>query len=454
VELSAPSIIQKTAKDQTAKGADGDLLLFLFCEGVLMTAPYLRKAAFTLIELLVVIAIIAILAALLLPALAAAREKARRTACIANLKQFGIALQSYASDYSGYYPSWPGHSTYPSWDMNDMTQMDSEYPENESPQKPYNAGIYSDPRTGDTIGSTGIIVFDLYADPYNKGRWWPFSRLISTGQMAAGGTEADFRADGNLSAAPWGLGNLAVGGYLPNLKSLYCPSTGGSMPGPNLRIDRLNSGLEWMAASVEDIKRLGGTDGRALTHGDYSQLHQMKTYKNQPLNALACDYEYRVLPDSMWKDLVPSPGYKVYGMKPAQYSTSGTIPFKTQKIVGGRAIVSDVFTNGYEASRWNGEPGYGHWAHRDGYNILAADGHAVWMGDPQQKFMWMPMNEAKLPGATSRYGYGSRADAGGWSADLGNTTMENQADGNNRGGLGAWAWHALDLHLNIDTDVQ
>jgi prepilin-type N-terminal cleavage/methylation domain-containing protein/prepilin-type processing-associated H-X9-DG protein len=57
------------------------------------------RRGFTLIELLVVIAIIAILAAILFPVFARAREKARQTSCLSNLKQMGLACMMYAQDY-------------------------------------------------------------------------------------------------------------------------------------------------------------------------------------------------------------------------------------------------------------------------------------------------------------------------------------------------------------------
>lgn len=64
----------------------------------------MSRRGFTLIELLVVIAIIAILAAILFPVFASARESARRTTCVSNLRQLGMAAHMYAGDFDELFP--------------------------------------------------------------------------------------------------------------------------------------------------------------------------------------------------------------------------------------------------------------------------------------------------------------------------------------------------------------
>lgn len=77
----------------------------------------MKRRAFTLIELLVVIAIIAILAAILFPVFAQAREAARTSACLSNLKQIGLSVKMYSADYDEEFPM----GTYPgprNWEVN------------------------------------------------------------------------------------------------------------------------------------------------------------------------------------------------------------------------------------------------------------------------------------------------------------------------------------------------
>lgn len=124
------------------------------------------RRGFTLIELLVVIAIIAILAAILFPVFAQAREKARQTACLSNMKQIGLSIKLYAQDYeekfpNGCYNGYDGPGTERNWGV------DIYYPPTGGSAGPLDAGV-------DGTGCYGWKFYSFLMNrqltPYQKNR--------------------------------------------------------------------------------------------------------------------------------------------------------------------------------------------------------------------------------------------------------------------------------------------
>ena len=398
-------------------------------------------AAFTLIELLVVVAIIAILAAMLLPALSAARGKARRSTCMSQLKQMAGAMEGYCSDYSQYFPGWPGVGN---------RQADSLKNE---------VGVYKDTRINvnqPTIvdGSLGYAYWMNIALNSQICQW----QTIASFAWTSGNTAPSIPApDGvNSRMVPVKLGSLLSGGYLTDYSVMYCPS-GQGMPESHHWSGSPTAALR----NLSQVKQVGGTAAKDLFYGNYGWLSWgiagSKSSTGGYHVQVRSHYNYRPCPMATDTNNANARTW-LGGTKPVAAGFNGGQIFPTQRALGARALVCDTFarlrktdplsTEGETLQLFARLGTAGGFMHRDGYNVLYGDGHAQWYGDPQKRIIYWPL----FTNTSSNWGNATMVGNAFLSKYIIVDDPSAATDGKKLPqSLGVW--HELDMASGVDTNA-
>jgi prepilin-type N-terminal cleavage/methylation domain-containing protein len=230
------------------------------------------KTGFTLIELLVVIAIIAILAALLLPALASAKERANRAACINNVKQLVLGANMYATDFSDTLPPvlLPNHQ---------FNQVSAEH---------YGRYIYTDPsgRSGYYVNPTGN---DAKSSASTDQTWQNLGYLYPMRYAGNGGVyycpSYNHKPNSPLGAQAYSPllstsqsavvdGVTLIGG---EIRSSYCWNLWANTASPNIRLYQKISNFQGVKCILNEYFVPGGTAGNPVVDSAQMAHDQSKS---------------------------------------------------------------------------------------------------------------------------------------------------------------------------------
>jgi len=415
-------------------------------------------SAFTLIELLVVVAIIAILAALLLPALIAARERARRSVCTNNLDQIGKATEMYLGLYGSYYPS---NLSWKAWTDG-------------SRSNPCNTG-YDQYMVDAERQERCYVIKKNWIYGGNTAEWnrrdamYANFSCIGHGQAPPGAAKP---SGDTFKMVPYGMGLLMYVGAIQDAKVFYCPSANGVTG----KYPKYSYNFDWedkpqVHETIRHWLEAGGTSPKNLTHGTWKMWY--KPCSNHATTGYAAsvlsNYCYRnqaIFAEAHpWSPTSPDPNDKVHGQyvvsipytRPRVKSEWNCPPFKTQRRLQGRALVADSFAKGFGATHRTldthavtMQPGYGEYVHKDGYNVLYGDYSGSWYGDTERRLIYWDDTYVQVyywNGLGNTVHYASRNDR--WPNV---TYLNGSGDLVRKFGL-PLAWHMLDLSNRIDIDA-
>jgi prepilin-type N-terminal cleavage/methylation domain-containing protein/prepilin-type processing-associated H-X9-DG protein len=318
---------------------------------------YRRKMGFTLIELLVVIAIIGILAAMLFPVFARARESARKTQCLANVKNIAMAVQIYFSDYDRFPP--------------DETRSDviSYFYSDGSIQGPGGCGVCNDNQTCASMGrpmdANPYLRAPVILDEYTKSRdvWKCPSAKTQKG-------------------ACYIVPDYHPGGWLQYMKDTQ-GEWGASSPNGRVGPCMLDWPVGW-GGQVTDSAVQGGLAewwGEGSGCFFYSiDVNCSKTTANMSLGAINDPAKYVVVQDAGFHSPLPITALRLAYPDINQMAS----PCSSEPSAGDWANCPDTVNcssgGGSYGIAWLTDAGYRRkfTRHMGGSNIGFADGHAKW----------------------------------------------------------------------------